>query len=74
MPELAGRSALEFTEMLVDYFSDGQVDASFKCENIKPSCCSEAEFPEFGPPRAAVVGMVGERGKQYCTETLSRCI
>ena len=36
------------------------------------SCCSEAEFPEFGPPRAGVVGMVGERGKQYCTETLSK--
>ena len=72
---MVGRSALEFTEMLVDYFSDGQVDAS----NVRKyqtvlSCCSEAEFPEFGPPRAAVVGMVGERGKQYCTETLSRCI
>ena len=34
--------------------------------------CSEAAFPEFGPPRGAVEGMVGERGKQYCTETLSK--
>ena len=36
------------------------------------SSSSEAEFPEFGPPRAAIQGTVGERGKQYCTETLSK--
>ena len=33
MPELAGWSALEFTEMLVDYFSDGQVDGMLS--NVK---------------------------------------
>ena len=30
VPELAGWSALEFTEMLVDYFPDGQVGV-FQC-------------------------------------------
>ena len=41
-------------------------------ENVQLILSSEAEFPDFGPPKAAVEGMLGERGKQYCTETLSR--
>ena len=45
---------------------------SEKAKSIILSYFSEAEFPEFGPPRAAIEGMVGERGKQYCTETLSK--
>merc|ERR1719507_1299379 len=50
----------------------GQHLSSQRCWLTTSLMASEAEFPEFGPPRAAVVGMVGERGKQYCTETLSK--
>ena len=45
---------------------------SIQNENVQLILSSEAEFPDFGPPKAAVEGMLGERGKQYCTETLSR--
>lgn len=50
----------------------GQHLSSQRCWLTTSLMASEAEFPEFGPPRAGVVGMVGERGKQYCTETLSK--
>jgi len=50
----------------------GQHLTSQRCWLTTSLMASEAEFPEFGPPRAAIEGMVGERGKQYCTETLSK--
>jgi len=50
----------------------GQHLSSQRCWLTTSLMASEAEFPDFGPPQAAVEGMLGERGKQYCTETLSR--
>jgi len=50
----------------------GQHLSSQRCWLTTSLMASEAEFPDFGPPKAAVEGMLGERGKQYCTETLSR--
>jgi len=50
----------------------GQHLSSQRCWLTTSLMASEAEFPDFGPPKTAVEGMLGERGKQYCTETLSR--
>jgi len=50
----------------------GQHLSSQKCWLTTSLMASEAQFPEFGPPRAGVEGRVGERGKQYCTEILSK--
>jgi len=50
----------------------GQHLSSQRCWLTTSLMASETEFPDFGPPKAAVEGMLGERGKQYCTETLSR--